>query len=157
MNQNTVATIDGQNLSILLSKVGPTMRVKRLLGTLLGILGLSAGLVLAGAGTAQAVPFYCHSGDASGDYCAYVTAINPGSYLAMHLEPNYTGGTVPGYQMHNGFQLHLMCWTTGSGDADGHGDRYWFQVDSGVMSGYVNDWYLTTGSPSQWKPYVGHC
>lgn len=23
--------------------------------------------------------------------------------------------------------------------------------------GYVNDWYLTTGSPSQWQPHVAHC
>jgi hypothetical protein len=23
--------------------------------------------------------------------------------------------------------------------------------------GYVNGWYLTTGSPAPWQPHVAHC
>jgi hypothetical protein len=113
-------------------------------------------LLLASAGAADAAPFGCYSGN---QYtCATVTAISPGSSLRMHRQPNYTGGVVPGSPaFHNGDWVILDCWTTGAGDADGHGDRYWFRTfDSGYF-GYVNDWYLTTGSPSQWMPLVSHC
>ncbi|MER7672442.1 hypothetical protein ABTY61_28840 [Kitasatospora sp. NPDC096128] len=93
-------------------------------------------------------------------YCATVTAINPGSFLAIHNEPNYTGGSMGG-RLGNGEEVVLYCWTTGAGDADGHGDTYWFYVHphyaGDTTDGYVNDWYLTTGSYSQWSGLVNHC
>ncbi|UIR20160.1 hypothetical protein LXH13_25390 [Streptomyces spinosirectus] len=129
-------------------------RVARLVAASMG----AAGLALIPT-AAHATPFYCHDPDREGNYCAKVTAIDAGSYLAIHHAANYSSGTDPGVKLHNGAVLHLGCWTTGSGDADGNGDTYWFRVDysDSAQVGYVNDWYLTTGSPSQWKPYVGHC
>lgn len=90
--------------------------------------------------------------------CATVTAINPGSKLQQHKQPNYTGGVYTYTHYTNGHVLAVLCWTTGAGDIDGHGDHYWFKVDDGIIGGgYVNDWYLTTGSYSQWSPQLDHC
>ena len=94
--------------------------------------------------------------------CASVTAINKGSHLLLHKQPNYTGGSYTGSftQAVNGQIVYLSCWTTGSGDADGHGDHYWFKSSfggPGYTYGYVNDWYVTTGSYSYWSKYIPHC
>ena len=111
-------------------------------------------LTVAAPTTAAADPFLCYT-----DWqCAKVTAIAPGSYLLLHNEPNYADGARPGSpHLHNGDILRLYCYTTGSGDADGHGDTYWWFVgdaNSGV-AGYANDYYLTTGTPSAFKKVVG--
>lgn len=79
--------------------------------------------------------------------------------LQQHQQPNYTSAVDKYARYTNGNRLALLlCWTTGSGDIDGHGDHYWFKVDDGIIAwGYVNDWYVTTGSYAQWSPYVRHC
>lgn len=108
--------------------------------------------------TADAAVFRCMEGNQQ--ICATVTAISPGSALLLHRQPSYSGGVVPGSRrMVNGDWFIIDCWTTGAGDADGHGDRYWMHggSDRGSGIGYVNDWYLTTGSYSQWSRYVRHC
>ncbi|MFE2412172.1 hypothetical protein ACFXDE_27885 [Kitasatospora sp. NPDC059408] len=87
--------------------------------------------------------------------CTTVTAINPGSYLAQHLAPDYAHGVQEGVQLHNGDEVPLFCWTTGAPDADGHGDRYWFQVSEATV--FVNDYYLNTGNYADWSPHVSHC
>ncbi|MDC2956649.1 hypothetical protein PO587_19440 [Streptomyces gilvifuscus] len=80
-----------------------------------------------------------------------------------HVEAVEESGGFPsrrrttGHRFHNGDTMMLACWTTGDGDADGHGDHYWFALDFDSDSGYINDWYVTTGSPSQWQPHVPHC
>lgn len=126
----------------------------------LGILGSTLALMAAGglvyAAAADAAVFTCTDSQISTKYCAKVTAIDSGSYLAVHLGPNYTSGTTGG-KFHNGYVFGLGCWTTGAGDADGHGDHYWFRVDSDAAEGYVNDWYLTTGSYSQWSAKIKKC
>jgi hypothetical protein len=101
-------------------------------------------------------PYRC---DGDGTWCARVTAIAPGSDLVLHSEANFTSGTDPHYRGHDGDELVIRCWTYSStADADGHGDHYWFQVtvdhDGG---GWVNDWYVTTGSHAVWSPLIPHC
>jgi hypothetical protein len=83
-----------------------------------------------------------------------VVSIDPGSWLAVHAQPNYTGGLQDDRRFYNGDPIRLTCWTTGAGDIDGNGDYYWFQI---IYGGYVNDWYVDTGSFSQWSPYIPHC
>jgi hypothetical protein len=120
---------------------------------------MTAAFSVAGAETADAAVFRCLAFNQF--ICATVTAIQPGSALVVHNQPNYSGGVVPGSpRMTNGDWFVIGCWTTGAGDADGHGDRYWFyggSVNKSGPDGYVNDWYLTTGSYSQWSRYVSHC
>ncbi|WP_327286806.1 hypothetical protein [Streptomyces sp. NBC_01198] len=132
---------------------------RRLTGRLAAVGMVVGGVLAVSTSTASAAgPYFCQDGNHEGDYCAKVTAINPGSYLAFHKGPNYTSGTIAGVRLANGTPVSLVCWTTGAGDIDGHGDTYWFKVDTGAVQGYVNDWYLTTGSPSQWHPFVPyHC
>jgi len=113
---------------------------------------------LIGAGTADATVYRCTVSGTAGLICANVTAIDPGSVLRQHQQPNYTSAVNQNTHYTNGVQLLLLCWTTGSGDIDGHGDHYWFKVDDGIIAwGYVNDWYVNTGSYAQWSPYVRHC
>lgn len=130
---------------------------RRWVSPLVATVALTAAAALT-PGTADAAVFGCMEGNQ--DICATVTAINPGSALLLHRQPNYIGGVVAGSRrMMNGDWFIIDCWTTGAGDADGHGDRYWFRggSDRGSGIGYVNDWYLTTGSYSQWSRYVRHC
>ncbi|SHI22569.1 hypothetical protein [Streptomyces sp. 3214.6] len=120
------------------------------------VLAATVSTVLAGAGSASAAIHQCYiSGDRTN--CAYVTGINAGSYLAIRTAPSYGAAKLPGQQWHNGEELGVSCWTTGDPDADGHGYRYWMEVDTGVVTGYVNDWYLDTGGPSTWKQQLSHC
>jgi hypothetical protein len=131
---------------------------RRRLGTLLASVALAAAATVALPQTADATVFGCMEGNQS--ICATVTAIRPGSALLVHRQPNYSGGVVAGSpRMTNGDWFIINCWTRGAGDADGHGDRYWFRggSDRGSATGYVNDWYLTTGSYAQWSRYVRHC
>ncbi|WP_370148036.1 cutinase family protein [Streptacidiphilus sp. EB129] len=102
--------------------------------------------------------YKCSIGGNPNDWCAHVTAIAPGSYLALQNAPDYDHGHSAYYQGHNGNQLITYCWTTGADDADGTGDHYWFSVDDGAnFSGYVNDRYLTTGTYAQWSKIIEHC
>ncbi|MEY9940878.1 hypothetical protein ABH932_003136 [Streptacidiphilus sp. MAP5-52] len=102
--------------------------------------------------------YKCSIGGNPNDWCAHVTDIAPGSYLSMQNSPDYDHGHNAYYQGHNGNQLITYCWTTGSDDADGTGDHYWFSVDDGAnFSGYVNDRYLTTGTYAQWSKIIKHC
>jgi hypothetical protein len=136
---------------------------RRRIGRLLAACALAAGGVVAGtAMPAQAATtFQCEDASDWGRGCwTTVTAIAPGSYLAVHNTPDYAHGVRSGasFQFHNGDSLFLECWTTGAGDADGHGDHYWFRITEGsVGGGYVNDWYLNTGSYSYWSPQLRHC
>lgn len=119
----------------------------------LGALGLLAGSLVALAAPADATPFACN-GTHGFDYCVYVTAIDPGSCLRMHKQPNYTSGYTNSVCLVNGNKLELECYTSGSGDIDGNGDHWWWWVKNYgpyQYAGYVNDWYVTTGSYSQWK------
>ncbi|MEV0398719.1 hypothetical protein [Actinoallomurus sp. NPDC050550] len=103
-----------------------------------------------------AIPFQCNMH--GNNWCAHVTAIDSGSYLALHRKPDYEHGTVSGVQYHNGDTVGLICWTTGDPDADGNGDTYWFDVtDQNYNYGYVNDWYLTTGGYNDWHGHVPEC
>jgi len=123
-------------------------------------LSLVAAVVAAGvlgvAVPANATPYSCGDSEWGPGCWATVTSIN--TYLVMHNQPNYSGGEVPGSpHWHNGDEVFLACWTTGSGDANGHGDHYWFWTTIGSVGGYINDWYVTTGSYSQWSPLISHC
>jgi hypothetical protein len=117
--------------------------------------GLGATLL---AGTAAtATPVTCASGIRK---CAFVTAIDPGSHLVFHNEPNYADGVIRNSPaLVNGAKVFLDCWTNGSFDADGGLDPYWFWAapGSGPAIGWINDFYVTTGSKAQWSPYIRHC
>lgn len=129
--------------------------VRRRAAALAGTLALAAVAVGTAASPASAAGWACdHDGHTV--WCASVTGISAGSYLASHNGPSYGSGTT-GYRYYNGQTMMLACWTTGDGDADGHGDRYWFALDSDSDGGFINDWYVTTGSPSQWQPHVPQC
>jgi hypothetical protein len=118
-----------------------------------GTLAVAGAAVCVTASPASAAGWGCdHDGHTV--WCASVTGISSGSYLASHNGPSYASGT---RQYHNGDTMMLACWTTGDGDADGHRDPYWFALDSDSDSGYINDCYVTTGSPSQWQPHVPRC
>ncbi|MFJ5263704.1 hypothetical protein ACIQAC_24915 [Streptomyces sp. NPDC088387] len=121
------------------------------------VLTAAASSVLVGAGPAGAAIHQCTiSGDRT--QCAYVTGIDAGSYLAVRTAPRYNAPKSPGFgQYQNGHQFGVSCWTTGDPDADGNGYRYWMLVDNGINTGYVNDWYLTTGGPSTWKSQLPQC
>ncbi|MEU4116526.1 hypothetical protein AB0F71_18785 [Kitasatospora sp. NPDC028055] len=127
----------------------------------LALAATALGLGSASPASASSGPERCYPDELNYRwYCAYVTGINPGSYLDIHKEPNYTGG-IWGPRYLQGDRVVLYCWTEGAGDADGHGDHYWFYVHpdaaGDTTDGYVNDWYLTTGSVSQWSGLVNHC
>jgi hypothetical protein len=131
---------------------------------LAGSMALAVGGMLFAATEASATPTSCSNTPLAfevgqNEMCAQVTAINSGSYLALHAQPNYSGGVAAGSpQYGNGDWFAVYCWTTGPGDADGHGDTYWFNVDDGNANiGWVNDWYLTTGSYAQWSSVIPHC
>ncbi|MEV1023200.1 hypothetical protein [Streptomyces sp. NPDC050264] len=137
------------------SRIRTTGRWCRRAAVAAGTFALTAAAVCATASPASAAGWACdHDGHTV--WCASVTGISAGSYLASHNGPSYGSGTT-GHRYANGDTMMLACWTTGDGDADGHGDRYWFALDLDSDSGYINDWYVTTGSPSQWKPHVPQC
>jgi hypothetical protein len=121
-----------------------------------GLLVAATAVTAVAAPSASADPFTCY-GNA---ICAKVTAIDSGSYLLLHNKPNYADGARPGSpHLTNGHWLVLYCYTTGPGDADGHGDTYWWGTadqSSGVV-GYVNDYYVTTGTPATFKKTFGKC
>ncbi|MES5820714.1 hypothetical protein [Streptomyces sp. RG80] len=100
-----------------------------------------------------------HDCRVSGDRanCAYVTGIDPGSWLQMRTGPGYGYADVPSGRLDNGREVGLACWTTGDGAADNPNYRYWMRVDVGVRSGFVNDWYLDTGSPAVWQQRIPQC
>lgn len=132
------------------------------IGRLLAACALAAGGVVAGTALpAQASTLLCVDEGEWGAGCSTtVTGIDPGSYLAVHLTPDYDHGVRAGsaFQYHNGDWLFLQCWTTGAGDADGHGDHYWFLITEGsIGGGFVNDWYVNTGSFGNWSPHLPHC
>ncbi|MCD9880031.1 hypothetical protein [Streptomyces guryensis] len=123
----------------------------------------AAAVLLAGAGLltaapAQADPRPC-PGAGPGDpaRCAQVIGIDAGSSLVMRTAPRY--GAAPVARFGNGQWLELDCWTTGDpdADADGHGYRYWMQVSTGSVNGFVNDWYLDSGGPGVWKAQIPRC
>lgn len=131
--------------------------MKRRITTALLAFAAAAGGAVAVAPAASADTFLCYS-----DWqCAHVTAVSgSGGYLAFHNEPDYVHGMRPGSaHLHNGDVVQLRCWTTGAPDADGHGDRYWFwgQTHGSAVAGFVNDWYLTTGSPASFRARVPKC
>ncbi|GAB1640581.1 hypothetical protein [Krasilnikovia sp. MM14-A1259] len=132
------------------------------IGRLLAAVALAGGAAVAGtAAPAQAATLNCVAAGEWGPGCwSTVTAIDAGSYLAVHNQPDYTHGERSGsrFRHHNGDSLFLQCWTTGAPDGDGHGDRYWFLITQGsVGGGYVNDWYVNTGSYSDWSRRLRHC
>lgn len=103
-------------------------------------------------------PYRCMGGQgANAAYCAKVTAIRGGSYLALQKEPDYAGMADPHYHGHNGDELIIRCWTK-SQVMDGRNDPYWFTVASrDGATGWVNDWYVTTGGYTTWSPLIPHC
>ncbi|HEY3480404.1 MAG TPA: hypothetical protein VGL02_16015 [Streptomyces sp.] len=146
------------------STPSPVRRLARRGAALAGTLALAAGAVVLSSSSASAVPVNCWNNGGPKDLgmstnCAQVTGIDAGSSLVLHNGPSYASGVqVNSPHYSNGTWLGVYCWTTGSGDADGHGDTYWFNVDDGNGNiGWVNDWYLTTGGYAQWSPIVQHC
>ncbi|MER7660175.1 cutinase family protein [Streptomyces sp. NPDC096193] len=114
----------------------------------------------AGAPTPPSQGLYkCAIGGNPNDWCARVTAIDPGSFLGLYNAPDYDHGRVANYHGRNGDQLIVHCWTTGAVDADGTGNRYWFFADTGgaQSGGYVNDHYLTTGRFADWSKVIPPC
>lgn len=139
-------------------------RRKRTVGVMLGLVMVASTMFAVFAGSANANPYPTGCNASLGTCSAFVTAINAGSCARMHPQPNYTGTAYTSWCGTNGKQVSLNCYTTGSGDADGHGDKYWWNVNAFQVNGqpfaagYVNDWYLTTGSSSTWlKLGFHHC
>ncbi|GAA4889022.1 hypothetical protein ACFPM3_18900 [Streptomyces coeruleoprunus] len=98
----------------------------------------------------------------SGDWtnCTTVTGIDPGSWLQVRTGPGYGYGPINlAYsRLYNGDEVGLTCWRTGDGAYDNPNYRYWMAVDVGNSNwGYVNDWYLNTGSPEVWKQHIRQC
>jgi hypothetical protein len=90
--------------------------------------------------------------------CANVTGIDPGSWLQVRTGPGYGYPDQPGFRrLYNGDSVGLSCWTTGDGAIDNPNWKYWIRVDTGTLTGYVNDWYLETGSPAQFKAVLREC
>ena len=106
-------------------------------------------------------PYQCRmQGGQYRSWCAKVTAVAKDMWLPLDTEPGYTHGVVSGTRYHNGDALALGCWTTGPQDYGRHGDTYWFSVfdpNDTSVEGYVNDYSLTTGSPTDWKGVVSEC
>lgn len=106
-------------------------------------------------------PYRCRmQGGEYRSWCANVTAVAEDLWLPLDQRPGYTHGVVSGTRYHNGDALALGCWTTGPQDYGEHGDTYWFSVfdpNDPSIEGYVNDYSLTTGSPSDWKGVVSEC
>ncbi|MGH7869667.1 MAG: hypothetical protein ACREP9_19075 [Candidatus Dormibacteraceae bacterium] len=131
---------------------------RRRIVVLIGVAAVVCSALATMTGPAEAAVFTCNLGLNPTDHCTTVTGINPGSSLALHHAPNYTSGTIPNFSGQNGKDLIAHCWAKGAGDADGHGDQYWFYVDDGShFAGWVNDWYLTTGGYAQWSPVIHSC
>ncbi|WP_405781127.1 hypothetical protein [Streptomyces sp. NBC_00859] len=135
-------------------------RIRGLLARFVVLVLAAASSLVVLAGSADATPYQCrYQGGEYRSQCADVTGLGSGTSLPLQLGPGY-GNTVPATAYHNGDSLALSCWTTGPGDAGGHGDTYWFEVfdvnDTSIL-GYVNDYSLTTGQPADWKSHVTQC
>ncbi|MFF8103470.1 hypothetical protein ACF07S_27715 [Streptomyces sp. NPDC016640] len=132
------------------------MKLRRRAGT--GLFAAAAALA-ATLGLVTPAEAAIHDCQVSGDraICAYVTGIDPGSWLQMRTGPGYGYADVPNGRLGNGQEVGLSCWTTGDGAADNPNYRYWMRVDVGVRSGFVNDWYLDTGNPDVWKQRIRQC
>jgi hypothetical protein len=108
----------------------------------------AAGLGLAAAGPAAADPYVC---DISGDraLCANVIRVDPGSVLNVRTGP---GTNYPErFELTNGTRVGVVCWTEGT---PVNGYNIWTLIDTGVRSGYVSDYYLSTGRVQDHLP---HC
>jgi hypothetical protein len=119
--------------------------------------GLGATLVIGTA--ASAAPVTCATGIRK---CAFVTAIDPGSHLVFHNQPDYAHGVIRNSPaLVNGAEVFLDCWTNGAFDADGGLDPYWFWATPGNGTrpaiGWINDFYVTTGAKAQWVQTIRHC
>lgn len=105
-------------------------------------------------------PYQCRmQGGEYRSWCANVTDVPEDMWLPLDTKPAY-GSVVSGTTYHNGDSLALGCWTTGPADYGDHGDTYWFSVfdpNDPSIEGYVNDYSLTTGSPSDWRSVVSAC
>ncbi|MFJ2241172.1 hypothetical protein [Streptomyces sp. NPDC087859] len=86
------------------------------------------------------------------------TGIDAGSWLQLRTGPGHRYADVPYGRLDNRAEVGLKCWSTGDGAADNPNYRYWMRVEVGnSYSGYVNDWYLNTGSPDVWKQQIRQC
>ena len=82
--------------------------------------------------------------------CAKVTAVSDLSYLHLLAQPDISATHLTGRSFNTGDELALDCWITGNAVA---GDPYWFKVfnpNDTKFRGYVNDYYLATGSEKDW-------
>lgn len=128
------------------------------------ILGLAAvaatALTLLGTTTpANAATYPCQI-SGSTIPCTTVTGIDPGSWLQVRTGPGYGYGPIAAAysRLYNGDQVGLTCWTLGEGAYDNPNYRYWMWVEVGNShGGFVNDWYLNTGSPDVWKQQIRQC
>lgn len=128
------------------------------------ILGLAtvfatAATVMVTAAPANAATYPC---ERSGSIipCTTVTGIDPGSWLQVRTGPGYGYGPIEqAYsRLYNGNEVGLGCWTTGDGAVDNPNYRYWMMVElPNSRTGFVNDWYLNSGSPDVWKQQVERC
>jgi hypothetical protein len=143
-------------------QLAPLSRGRKFLGASLMALATLMTVMVGSTGQAAAAVVQCN--DVGYKYCASVTSISSGSCLRQHLAPDYGTSGHTNYSNNvcwtNGEYLDIACWTTGAPDADGHNDRYWFFTVSRTstsINGYVNDWYLNTGTYSQWSRIISYC
>lgn len=133
------------------------MNAKRRGAAIAGTAAMAFAGTVVVAGSANAAIYECRiSGDRA--KCTTVTGIDPGSWLQVRTGPGYGYANTWGFpRLYNGSEVGVACWTTGDGAADNPNWKYWIRVDNGVNSGYVNDWYLETGSPAQFKAVLNPC
>jgi hypothetical protein len=127
----------------------------------------SAGAAVGLAVSALAIGAAAHSASASASIvrcktvellCTQVTSLPSGQTLHFRAEPsqNSTGYAHPAFS--NGDQVGIDCWVRG---ATYHGDHFWFFAvsDQGTTqyTGWLPDYFLATGSYSQWRPLIPHC
>ncbi|KUN84308.1 hypothetical protein [Streptomyces griseoruber] len=128
------------------------------------ILGLAtvfatATMLLSTATSANAAIYPCQMSDSTIP-CTTVTGIDPGSWLQVRTGPGYGYGPIADAysRLYNGDQVGITCWRLGDGAYDNPNYRYWMRVEvGGSNSGYVNDWYLNTGSADVWKQQIRQC
>jgi hypothetical protein len=87
--------------------------------------------------------------------CAQVASVSDLSYIHLLDQPDSTAKHLTNYNTYNtGNNLALACWTTGD-LVDG--DKYWFKVFNPIddtLTGYINDYYLATGTVADWQQAV---
>ncbi|GAB2968148.1 hypothetical protein LWP59_26865 [Amycolatopsis acidiphila] len=91
--------------------------------------------------------------------CANVTTVSDDSYLHLLTQPDLTAAHIITKTYNDGAALAVYCWTEVAG-ARVDGDPYWFEVfdpQDNAIEGYVNDYYLSTGSVTDWQPKVQGC